>query len=190
MPLTGNTAGVRRLRRDVETLAQGEVLLVDMKSEVKGLIVEQFAKSIAPDGSPLQETVRGKPALVSRKLPNAFAGRIDRGVLRFVAKSKRDLLEGHQAGHVFKARQVGAQKQFLTFKNGVLIKNSRALNKKGEVKRGVHQTFARAHTVGERVLPVRPLVPVEGEELPARYERALERGGSRGMMRWHEKAAK
>jgi hypothetical protein len=189
MPLTGNEAGVRQLRRDVEQLGKGEILLAGARTEVKSLLREQFDQGIGPDGTPLQETVRHRPALISRKLPNAFGSRIDQGALRFTAKSTRDLLEAHQEGHVFKARKVAAQKQFLTFdRRGRMIKNSRALNKKGEVKRGVHQTFGRAHTVGERVLPARPIAP--GPALPARYEQAIERGVTAGVMRWHDKASR
>jgi len=123
-------------------------------------------------------------------LPQAFASTIGPSGLRYSAKSKRDLLEAHQEGHEFPARQRAANQQFLTFdKRGLLIKTSRALNKKGEVKRGVHQTFAKAHTVGARVLPQRQIVP-EGSDLPPPWENAVERGAARGMQRWYERAVK
>src|SRR6185295_4702811 len=130
MPLTGDFVGLRRLAADVKKLASGEIVLNAAKAEVKGLLREQFQQGIGPDGAPLQETKRGKAALVSRKLQNVFQGRIDHGALRFVGKSKRDMLTGHQEGVTFPARGVAANKQYLTYdKNGRLVKRTRATNK-------------------------------------------------------------
>lgn len=189
MPMTGDVAGVRRLRADMAQLARGTDLLRGIDREVKGLLKEEFEKGEGPYG-PWQDTVRGKQALQSRKLPTAFRSTIGTTGLRYSAKSKRDLLAAHQEGHIFPARKREANQQFLTFnKKGKLIKNSRALNKKGEVKSGVHQTFAKAHIVGERELPQRQIVP-EGSDLPPPWEQAVERGAEGGMMRWYSRAVK
>jgi len=188
MALTGDFDGLRRLRADMGKLATGTDLLRGIDREVKGLLKEEFASGKGPYGS-WRPTVRGRQALQSKKLPQAFKSEIGPTGLRYSAKSKRDLLTAHQEGHEFPARKRAANQQFLTFKNGKLIKNSRALNKKGEVKRGVQQTFAKAHTVGKRVLPQRQIVP-EGDTLPPPWENAVTRGAERGMQRWYERAAK
>lgn len=189
MPLRGDAAGVRRLRGSFEKLARGELLLRGIDREVNGLLKEEFATGQGPYG-PWVNTVRGRQALQSRKLAQAFRSEIGPTGLRYSAKTKRDLLTAHQEGHEFPERQRAANQQYLTFNSkGKLIKNSRALNKKGELKRGVHQTFAKAHTVGARVLPQRQIVP-EGSDIPPPWENAIERGAEVGMMRWYDQAVK
>lgn len=189
MPLTGDVEGLRELRRDFTQLARGTDLLRGIDREVKGLLKTEFSSGQGPYG-PWQATVRGRQALQSKKLPQAFASTIGPNGLRYTAKSKRDLLEAHQEGHEFPARKRAENQQYLTFdKRGRLIKNSRALNKKGEIKRGVHQTFARAHTVGARILPQRQIVPQDGD-IPPAWEEAIDRGAERGMQRWYERAVK
>lgn len=189
MPLTGDYDGVRRLRTDVAKLATGADLLRGIDREVKGLLRQEFASGSGPYGA-WRPTVRGRQALQSKKLPQAFTSEIGPTGLRYSAKSKRDLLTAHQEGHEFPARSVAANKQFLTFnRGGKLIKSSRALNKKGEVKRGVYQRFAKAHTAGARVLPQRQVVP-EGDELPPPWENAVTRGAEAGVQRWYDRASK
>lgn len=189
MPLTGDTAGLRRLQSSVQNLARGTDILRGIDREIKGLLKAEFATGQGPYGS-WQVTARGRQALESRKLPQAFTSEITASGLRFVGKTKRDFLTAHQEGHEFPARQRAANQQFLTFdKRGRLIKNSRALNKKGQVKRGVHQTFAKAHTVGARILPQRQIVP-DGSDVPPSWEQALERGATNGVQRWYERAVK
>jgi hypothetical protein len=193
MPVTVPETSLRHARASFRSLASPDGaerrgMVKGVQGEVKLLLKEQFTKGIGPDGAPLQETVKGDPALVSRKLANIFQAQLERGVLHFSAKSKRDMLTAHNSGYIFPARQRAANQQFLTFNSrGRLTKNSRALNKKGEARRSFHQTFAQAHTVGERVLPQRPITP-EGE-LPPRYVAPIDRVVTGGMLRWHEKAA-
>jgi hypothetical protein len=189
MPLTGDFDGVRKLRADVKKLTTGADLLRGIDREVKGLLKEEFATGQGPYGA-WQNTVRGRQALQSRKLPQAFTSELQPNGLRYMAKSKRDLLTAHQEGYKFPARQRAANQQFLTFnKGGKLIKNSRALNKKGETKRGVYQRFAKAHTVGARVLPQRQIVP-EGDELPPAWKSAVTRGAEAGVQRWYDRTSK
>lgn len=196
MPITGD--GERKLEQIGKSLGElgsrgspaQERMLTPVKQEIKTLLRDEFSKSIGPTGESWQETVRGRAALVSKKLPYAFDFGIRDGVVVGVGKTKRDLLDAHQEGHTFRERQVAAQQQFLTFdKNGKLIRKARALNKKGEARRGVYQTFARAHTIGERVLPQRQIIP-EGSELPKPWDDAVERGLSKGMEQWSERVEK
>jgi hypothetical protein len=194
VPLTGDLAGLRRLRRSVEGLARPDgagraELAGQVQGEVKALIAEEFTRGVAPDGSTWAPTKRGKPALISRKLPNAFASRIDRGVVRFIAKSTRDLLVAHQHGHVFPARQVGEHKQYLSFNSkGKLVAERRIFKKDGTVRRGASQRYAAAHTVRERVLAARQIYP-EGT-MPLRWQEAIARGLTSGMTRWAAAAEK
>jgi hypothetical protein len=161
-----------------------------MKRFLKGVVREEFTRSVDPSGRLWKETARGKPALVSKVLPNAFTFAARDGSIVGVGKSKRDLLDAHQTGYTFRARQVAALKQFLTFdKNGRLIGKKRALNRKGAVKRGAYQVFAREHKVGERVLPERQIVP-EGTELPRLWDGAMRLGFTDAMQRWYERTAK
>jgi hypothetical protein len=187
MPLTGNFAGLRRLRRGLESVAEPEGagrtdLVEGVQAEVKELLAEEFEKGIGPTGEPWQETVRGKPALVSRKLVGAFSSRIDRGIVRFTGKSKRDMLLAHQFGHTFPARKVAAEKQHLSFNSkGKLVAARRIFKKDGTVRRGGYQRFAAAHTVHERTLPARPIYP-DGA-MPPRWEERIQRGIAAAMER-------
>lgn len=196
MAQTGDDAQLRSLARSFHDLHTPNTptqqrLLKPVMQELKGVLREEFSKGIDPSGAAFQETVRGRAALISKKLPYAFDLAVRDGVVVGVGKSKRDLLEAHQEGHTFQSRQVAAQQQFMTFdKNGRLIRNKRALNKKGEARRGVFQRFAGAHTVGERVLPQRQIIPTDGEQLPALWDRAVSDGITMGMNDWHDRMAK
>lgn len=178
---------LRQLRSDLGQLARGTLILRGIDRAVKVLLKEEFATGEGPYGK-WQPTVRGRQALESRKLATAFKSTIGPNGLRYSAKSKRDFLQAHQTGHEFPERQRAANQQFLTFNaKGRLTKNGRILNKKGEVKRGYYQIFARAHTVGMRVLPARPIIP-EGAELPPKWEQTVERGATAAVEKWHERA--
>ena len=192
MPFTGDSRKLDKLGERMRTLADGKGagLFPPINRALKAVLREEFTRSIDPSGRTWKPTVKGRPALVSRKLPNAFTFAARDGYLVGVGKSKRDLLSAHQEGHTFRARQVAALKQFLSFdKNGRLIRKQRALNRKGLAKRGVTQTFARAHTVSERVLPPRQIVP-EGETIGRLWDGAIRLGFVEGMTRWFQGAAK
>lgn len=195
MPLTGDDRKLGKLADDLRSLGQPNTpaqqgLLEPVKREIKTVLKTEFSSSVDPSGQPWQETVRRHPALVSKKLPYAFEFGARDGAIVGVGRSKRDLLDAHQYGHFFSARHVEALGQFLTFnRKGKLVSNGRVLNKKGEVKRGYYQTFAREHTIRDRELPVRQIIP-EGDQLPPLWEGAVERGVTAGMQRWYEKAAK
>jgi hypothetical protein len=192
MPASGDSRKLDKLAERMHTLASGKGtgLFPPINRAMKAVLREEFTRSIDPSGRTWQPTVKGRPALISRKLPNAFAFAARDGYIVGVGKTKRDLLTAHQEGHTFRARQVAALKNFLTFdKGGRVIAKRRALNRKGDVRRGVQQVFARAHEVSERVLPARPIVP-EGSTLPRLWDGALRAGFTEGMTKWFEGAAK
>lgn len=194
MGLTAPLEQLRSLQRGMESLqrpdgAAQRTILRGIKQQVSVLLRSQFQTSTGPSGAALQPTKRGAPALVSKKLPQAFEFQIEDGAIRGVGKTKRDLLTALHAGHVFAARHVGAQKQFLTFSRGKLVKAGRALNKQGQVRRGIHQTFSQAHTVSERRLPPRPIIP-EGNALPPPWDAAVRAGVAVGMQWWVERLSR
>lgn len=192
MALTGDFAKLRSLQHGFQSLASGaerDRLARGIKSSVIGQLKEEFSKGISPDGTAWQQTKRGRPALISRKLPGAFVGQVNSGNVFFRADSTRSLLVAHQFGATFKARAVGAGKQFLTFdKLGRLVKAKRALNKKGDARRGYRQTFARTHNIGARVLPARPIYP-EGA-MPTPWSDRIQSGVISELMAWNDRMDK
>jgi hypothetical protein len=154
---------------------------------IRGLVRDEFATGVGPYGA-WQRTARGKAALVSKKLPQGLTSRADRGQILFVIRVPWIL--AHHKGHRFPARSVEANQQFLTFNaRGRLIANRRALNKKGQARRGVFQTFARAHKVKERILPERPIFPTR-LGLPPKWKAGIVDGASVGMANWHKRATR
>lgn len=186
MPLTTPTAKLRRLRSDVASLATPtgagqRGLLAGVRTSVKQLLVEEFATGTGPDGAAWQKTAKGEPALVSRKLPTAFTATIESGGVRF--QGRVDWLEAHQTGHVFARRQGGGQT--MIFRKGKLVSRARAARGWSGPKSWTDVT-ARAHSIGQRVLPQRQIYPENG--LTPRWEDAIGRGLVGGMERWARRA--
>lgn len=178
MSLTGDFDALKRLERNMAELAQSSgptqrQLARGVIGEVRNLLREQFTNGTGPDGSPLTPTVSGEPALVSRKLPQAITGSpVDGGA----AMSLRiEWLEAHQHGHTFPPRQVAASAA--NVRNGRFVR----VGKKASAIRGI-----RAHVIGPRVLPARPIVPEDG--LPQRWVEGVSRGAGVALKAWHEKA--
>lgn len=195
MPFKSPEARLDALAKDFRGLANpsgfGQRMILGgiRRAILRGPLREEFRTGIGPDG-PWKETVRGKQALESKTLAGAFKAELLAGAVRFEGAVRRNWLMAHQLGQRFSTRSVEANKQFLTFnKAGRLIKNSKALNKKGQVRRGVFQTFAKAHTVGARVLPPRPMIPT-GAVLPPSWNAAATAGAEEGLQRWMAKVAK
>ena len=198
MPLTADAAGLRRLRKHMASLASGEEgtrVLRAVRAETNLLLRDQFAKSTGPDGEEWQKTARGRAALVSRKLPFAFQSRVDRGELRYSAKTKRDLLTAHDQGHIFPARHVGATKVVRDRKGRRLNANQfrrlldrRLSAKRPRRKRAYSIGQVRAHIVRQRVLPARKIVP--GTTLPTRWEAAFNAAILRAMAAWADRAGR
>ena len=129
---------------------------------------------------------QGREALQSKKLPNAFRFVLAGGKIIGIGKSNRDLLTAHQEGHIFSARHRAANQQFLSFsRGGRLVSEKKLYSKAGKLKRGVFQRFAGAHTVGQRVLPQRKIVP-DGQ-LTGIWLDAVTTGALAGFARWSER---
>jgi len=195
MPFRTPDGRLHALEKDLRGLGnpsgfgQRMILMGIRRAILRGPLRQEFQTGVGPDG-PWQPTVRGRQALLSRKLPGAFEGELLAGAVQFEGAVRRNWLLAHQLGARFKSRSVEANKQYLTFNRaGRLIKNSKALNKKGAVRRGVVQTFARAHSIGVRVLPARPMIPT-GTILPPSWNAAAAAGAEDGLQRWMAKVAK
>jgi hypothetical protein len=195
MGIDAPIAKLQSIQRSMESLsspngAANKTILRGIKQQVIILLKNQFSTSTGPDGQGWDPTKRGDPALSSNKMIGMFALEIGEGSVTGIGSSKRDLLTAHQEGHVFPARKVAAQKQFLTFgKRGQIVKTGRILNKKGGVKKGYYQRYAAAHVVSSRVLPARPMIPT-GSELPPTWSAAVKAGVSVGMQWWAEKMSR
>lgn len=183
MPLTGDVAGLKRWQSAFAQLARPELVLNGIKPEVRATLKEEFATSTGPDGSTWAPTVRGRAALVSRKLPGAFALTVTDDALEGVGRVTRDWLRTQQEGKTFPQRQVADRAQVLRFSRKGRLLSAKRFEK---AKYG-YATQARAHTVGQRVLPARQMVP-EGEgALPSRWQAAGDRGATTAIERWYER---
>jgi len=194
VPLTGDFSGLKKLESAVQKLASKEPVLESMKREVFTLLRDEFKQGSGPDGETWEPTKRGKPAMVSKKLPFAFGARADRGELRFIGKTKRDLMSALHAGHVFPPRVAKASALRFNSKGSLISAAAfrRALDKRPSGKnpnrkRRYSIRTAAAHTVGERVLPPRPIIPQSGE-MPARWQAAVNAGVFRVVAAWAERA--
>lgn len=190
--LTGDFAGLRRLQRSFRSIADpngdGRTgLLKGVRTEINGVIRAEFAEGIGPDGTSWQRTVRGGQPLFSKVLPHAFESRAEGGELRYVAYTKRDFLTAHQFGHTFPARVGGGNSLFFDEK-GRALKQGKLSGSRIKRIKFVQEVKTRTHTVGQRVLPARPIYPTGA--LPLRWEEAIHRGLTAGMERWAEKAEK
>jgi hypothetical protein len=195
MGLKGDLARLKRLGRDLAEMGQPGsspqmMLLEPVKQQGLVLLRYEFTESVDPSGSSWAETVRGKPALVSKKLPFAFDARIDRGIVRFIGKSKRDLLTAHDQGFVFPKRSVAANKQYLNFNSkGKLVAERRIFKKDGTPRRGAYQRFAKAHHIRERRLVQRQIAP-SGPTMPSLWDAATRSGLAIGFGQWAEKVSR
>lgn len=181
MGLTGDFGRLARLREAIANLgkpgaaAQFEIARSVIK-EVRGVLREQFSKGEGPDGA-WQRTARGKPALVSRKLATTFVGAPVNGGAKF--RARIPWLLAHHEGHVFPARSSAGHVLYRSRK-GKLISAKRAARGKG-----AYGTKARAHTVGARVLPARPIYPTRDESaMPAKWAAAINRGARAALEEW------
>lgn len=177
MPLTSPDAALRKLQRSMNQLVTGPALLRGVQGEVKKLLADEFRSSVGPDGAAWQQTVRGTPALVSRKLANVFTSEIAARAVSF--HGRLDWLEAHQEGHTFAARAAGGQ-ALIFGRDGKLVRSS-AVKKQSFV----FDRTARPHQVGKRVLPQRQIYPAG---LTPRWESAIGRGLAVGMERWRQSA--
>lgn len=147
---------------------------------LKRQIKKQFATSTGPDDEPWAPRKDGKPSLASKKLASRINLKVAGTGLR--GWSRIPWLEAHQEGHVFPSRRGAAQ--WLRFnKKGRLVKAKRF----EKLKRG-RAVLGRAHVVGQRVLPARPIRPVGGMTAP--WAAAVNAGAREGMRAWYARAAR
>lgn len=126
MPLTGDLRRLRGWALHVQSLgkpngAKQKAIASAVGKEVRELLKKQFTSGVGPEG-PWKRTVRGKPALVSRKLPGDFKTSAVAGGV-FVS-SRIPWLRAHHEGHTFPARQAGGQALFFN-KKGRFISGQR-----------------------------------------------------------------
>jgi hypothetical protein len=181
---------LHRIERNMGELATGEAMLEGIKREGLVLLKHEFSTSTSAEGDPFTPTKRGRPALASRKLPFAFDARVDRGVVRFIGRVRRDWLLAHQTGWKFAAREVAANRQYLSFNSkGKLVAQRRIIKKDGQLRRGAFQRYAAAHRIQARELPERHIVPV-GPGLPPPWAAAASAGVASAIAKWAENATK
>jgi hypothetical protein len=192
VPVTGDLAKAKALARNLRDLADPkgraqQEISREIVREVRGLLREQFAAGVGPYGMwPL--TVRGKPALVSRKLPQDFRGEPVPGGVRFWWGGRARWIRAHHEGHVFPARQAGGQSLFFNEK-GQLLRLGK-LTVRGLRTKFVMERVARAHTVGQRVLPKREIYPDRGVGSSPTWAAHVNHGARLGMQRWRERATR
>jgi hypothetical protein len=188
MALTGDFDELRALRASMRELgltsgrAQRDIAKA-VAAEVKGLLKQEFATGEGPDGA-WARTVRGKQALQSKRLAAGdFQDKPIEGGVEFV--SKVSWLRAHQEGHTWPARSAGGQSLFFNNK-GRLLKLGKLSKRVLRVK-FVEEKITRKHTVRERVLPARPIIP-EGGDMPPAWSEAISRGAEAGVQRWYDRA--
>jgi hypothetical protein len=162
--------------------------------------------SADPNASPWPRTKQGDQALQGKQIPSSFSVQvIPSGI---AGKSEIDWLEAHQQGHVWPARQaeggllytdVNSRKFLSRTRRLALYRNSKAESVDTDrgsliVRNYKYKTALLAamhryeeHTVGQRVLPERKLVP-EGGALGVIWADQINRAADRGLRNWAAEA--
>ncbi len=175
MGLDGDFDKLRRLAASLRELdqASGEFQRQTSRhviDEVRPVIRDQFVTGSGPYGA-WERTKRGKPALVSMKIPNSLSAKAVDGGPSF--SFHIPWLGVHHSGHIFAPRQVEQGKAVQRF------------SRKGQLR--TPSVFrGRSHTVGRRVLPARPIYPDKG--MPAKWGTAINAGVERGVRDWHSRS--
>lgn len=186
MPITGDFAKLKKLSRSLRDMAnktgntQRDVARATIP-KIKKVFAEQFKTGAGPDG-PWLQTKRGKQALQSRKLASDFKGRAIPGGVSFWSPVK--WIMTHHRGQVFAARHAAARASILRFNGKGRLVTAKRFEK---IKKG-RAVFARAHTIGARTLPARPLYPTRS--LPSKWAAAINAGALEAMRRWRAAATK
>lgn len=180
MPLTGPFGRVEALAKNMRDLASKngkaqKAIGSATVPRIRKVWKEQFRTGVGPDGAWERNRNGGQP-LDSRKLAADFKGKVMPGGVLFSSPVK--WLMAHHRGHVFAARSVANRQNVMRFNaKGRLVKTKRF----EKLKRGV-AVFARAHRVGQRRLPARPLYPTRS--IPVVWARAINEGAAEAMRRW------
>jgi hypothetical protein len=190
MAFTAPTAKLEQIRKSMASLGSPEGsarlgILKAMRDNIRAVLKYEFSSSQDPSGNAWKDTVRGKPALRSKKLPNAFVSRLDRGVLGFVGKVDRGWLDAHQFGASMHNRS-----RLAPVLGNQFIRRAKAKQiygrKKSKFRAGLSHRLLSANT---HTLPARPIIP-EGNTLPRLWEAAVSAGIAAGMQRWAEQVSK
>lgn len=173
MPVSGDIRRLKGWGAHVKSLGKPNgppqrAIAKAVGNEIRGLLKEEFARGIGPDGRPWKLTKRGRPALISKKLPGDFkTSPVANGVF---TSSRVKWLRAHHEGHVFPARS-----QVLTFsKKGRLLSEKR--------QRRAKLVFDVTARVGQRVLAERPIYPVNRMTGP--WGKGVNRGIALGVKEW------
>lgn len=188
--LTGDSKRLQKLEQSLRELGQRDGTMLteatkQIAKNIKDTLKEEFSQGEGPYGAWLR-TVRGRTALLSRKLPQAFAFRADNFVLKFFLRVP--WLTAHQTGYKFSARQAKSQSLFFN-EEGRLLKLGRLNGARLKKINFVQEVKGRAHTVGARVLPARPIFPTSAG-VPPKWAQRINEGANYGMQRWYQKASK
>lgn len=166
MPMIVPEAGLRAVRAGLGKIA--EPIGTAIRRAGHEQLRKEFRESHDPHGQAWQKRRDGGPALVSKKLPTAFTSTRDGATVRFVGRvHNREWLDAHDQGHTFGPRKVDGRSVILRYNaKGRLVRAKRF----AKLKRG-RAVFAKAHSIGKRVLPARPIIPRGA--LPAEWEKAI-----------------
>lgn len=120
MPLTGDLRRLRGWALHIQSLgkpngAKQQAIAKAVGYEVRELLKQEFSGGVGPDGE-WKRTVRGKPALISRKLPGDFKTSAVAGGV-FVS-SRIPWLRAHHEGHTFPARSVAGGRELFFNRKG------------------------------------------------------------------------
>lgn len=186
MPLAGDFARLKKLKRSVEQLGktdgspQKSIARKVITELRQGPIADQYKTGVGPEGAWAPRKKDGKPALVSRKLARTIRGNPVPGGALITWRSA--IMLAHHEGHVFGPRSVAAGT--LTFDKKMRLISARRLKR----AKFVIDVARRGHLIGARVLVARRQIP--RGTLPPRWQAAVERGLRAGMTRWGDRALK
>jgi hypothetical protein len=181
MALTGDFGKLHKLAASIAALGKANGAAQrdttwEVVKKVRVVLREQFETGSGPYGF-WDRTKRGQAALVSNQLDRDFRGQPVPGGAYFF--SRLPWLRTHHEGHTFPSRSVGDRQQVLRFDKKGRLRSKKSF---GRLRRG-HSTFARGHSIGQRVLPRREIYPDRG--MPDKWAAAINAGAAIGISRWY-----
>jgi len=185
MPLRYSVESVAKLRNALTSIAdrngrEWRVIRDRTELSVVNLMKQEFREGVDPSGSTWKPTVKGKAALVSKRIASSIHGRIEEfGILFF---SFISWLGVHQEGHTWPAG--GSHKMtFAVRKRGGLTKAGRLVSKARQKRMKLVFDVEAKHRHA-RVLPPRPSYPTS-PELPPRWFNPIAKIVVDQMQTWH-----
>ena len=183
MPLTGNFAELRNLRRKVVDLAtpgsdSEKTIIGAVKRRLKPVLAKQYRGGQPITGGTWKARKAGGPALQSRRLGSAI--RIMRRIGGVVVVYMVEWLRAHDEGHTYRSRDQSYLKTYSV--------TGELLNKRKAKKRtAVYDVPTRVHRVKEWTLPARRQYP---RSITAPMHEAIASGFRAGMAEWHRGGAR